>query len=57
MTNLMANIYIKDETKALLKQLVKVEKPPSTIKNEVHFLVEKRLRFLKPQEKPDDKTS
>ena len=50
----MANIYIKDETKALLKQLVKVEKPPSTIKNEVHFLVEKRLRFLEPQEKPTD---
>jgi len=50
----MANIYIKDETKALLLRLIEIERPPSNIIKEIHFLVEKRLRFLKPQEKPDD---
>lgn len=51
----MANIYIKDETKDKLKRLVKIEKPPSTIKNEVEFLVDKRLRFLEPKETPNVK--
>jgi len=47
----MANMYIKDETKKMLKRLSKKDRRP--LSDEVFFLVQRRLAFLEPKKEKE----
>jgi len=50
----MANIYIKTETKKMLRRLTK--KDNRSLSDEIHFLCEKRLSFLEPKKEKNEIT-